>query len=85
MSGYSIGFCGGGFQFQAYKSIGQSLKEHYKDASSLFCVPRSSSSLFYWTRGGTPLKGCKHAPWNGRVCYDVGNVRVKTTISIYWS
>jgi hypothetical protein len=51
----------------------------------LFCVPRSSSSLFYWTRGGTPLKGCKHAPWNGRVCYDVGNVRVKTTISIYWS
>ncbi len=85
MLGFSIGFCARGLQFQAYKSIGQSLKEHSKDASSLFHAPKTSSSLFYWTRGGTPLNGCKHVPWNGIVCYDVGNVRVKTTISIYWS
>jgi hypothetical protein len=26
MPGFSIGFCGRGLQFQAYKSIGQSLK-----------------------------------------------------------
>jgi hypothetical protein len=51
----------------------------------LFQAPRTSSSLFYWTRGETPLKGCKHVPWNDILCYDVGNVKVKTTISIYWS
>ncbi len=58
MLGFSIGFCVGGLEFQAYKSIGQSLKEHSKDASSLFHAPRTSSSLLYWTRGETPLKGC---------------------------
>jgi hypothetical protein len=33
----------------------------------LFHAPKTSSSLFYWTRGGTPLNGCKHVPWNGIV------------------
>jgi hypothetical protein len=47
MPGLSIGFCVGGFQFKAYKSIGQSIKEHCKDANSLFQAPRTSSSLFY--------------------------------------
>ncbi len=83
MPGLSIGFCVGGFQFKAYKSIGQSIKEHCKDANSLFQAPRTSSSLFYQTRGETPLKGCKHVPLNDILCYDVGNVKVKTIISIY--